>query len=391
MSKQTTVATLRTPPGRGGIAVITLNGPASDNILARVFRPLRSHRDAGGGALQLGHLIIGAEGEQENLDQAVVCNTPAGAEINIHGGPHVARRTLELLVNLGARPQGSSEPSDATLPAAHPRWDNPAIGQEILTVLPQARSALVAAALSRQWSAGLSELAAGGIVPNGEELRAAAAGLAKMHRLLHPAEVVLAGAPNSGKSTLANTLIGREVSIVHHRAGTTRDWVRELAVFGGIPVWLTDTAGLWEVPNDVDAEAVRRASRRAEAADLVVLLGAGGRPERPDWLGTERILTVASKCDVVTPPPTAQANLTVSSHTGAGLDRLRQAIVHAIGLENFRPNEPMAFTRRQADLLTRAAVLADSTDCKGALAVLHELLRGTEPLSARGPDRPTPH
>ena len=100
---------------------------------------------------------------------------------------------------------------------------------------------------------------------------------------------------------------------------------------------------------------------------------------------------MASKCDVVTPPPTAQANLTVSSHTGAGLDRLRQAIVHAIGLENFRPNEPMAFTRRQADLLTRAAVLADSTDCKGALAVLHELLRGTEPLSARGPDRPTPH
>ena len=110
-------------------------------------------------------------------------------------------------------------------------------------------------------------------------LRRAAGRLALIRRLLEPAEVVLAGPPNVGKSTLANALIGRQVSLVHDQAGTTRDWVRHLAVLCGVPVHVTDTAGLWDAPAGVDAQAVGRAA----PADRACRRGppARGRPANP--------------------------------------------------------------------------------------------------------------
>jgi tRNA modification GTPase len=119
----------------------------------------------------------------------------------------------------------------------------------MLEALPQAASELVVAAVSQQWSAGVSQLASDPDV-SAELLRSAARRLPMMQKLLSPPEVVLVGPPNVGKSTLANAIVGREVSIVHTIAGTTRDWVREQALLGGVPIWLTDTAGLFDFPHD---------------------------------------------------------------------------------------------------------------------------------------------
>jgi tRNA modification GTPase len=433
-----TTACLQTPPGRGGIAVIGLAGPDSRRILAAMFHPARGQE----GEWPIGRLLLGRLTDgREVIDEAIVACTPHAAEINIHGGPVVARRALRRLAQLGATVVDPE--SQAPFDPAHPRWRNPAVGREMLHALLRAPEGLIVAALAQQWSAGISRLAREGIgfcgktrdENNSNEPRAqasglssaplrsrlvrashdatpetissdsacarenslpqrflaAAGGLAAMERLLTPAEVVLAGPPNVGKSTLANALVGRPVSIVHDRPGTTRDWVRELAIFRGIAVYLTDTAGLWRTEGEVDAESVRRAWERIASADVILLLSAErGEDAQPVFhrLQTSTkdrapaILRVASKIDSC--PPTGPHDLAVSARTGQGLDDLRQAVLKALDLADFDPQQPRAFTQRQAERLRAAAEAWTSGRADRAKTHLLELLEGDVPPAGPG-------
>ncbi len=401
------VARLLTPPGRGGIAVIHLTGPGAIEALRPVFRPLSSHAAAGAHALQLGR-IVGEDGAV--LDEAVVCVTPEGIEINIHGGPQVVRSTLERLGQCGARVAVASA-QHGGLPAAHPQLDNPAVGREMLEALCDAQSPLAVAALTGQWSAGLSRLArqalarlAAAEAPSGsrddlaDALRRAVRALPRMTRLLNPAEVVIVGPPNAGKSTLTNALVGRAVSIVHERAGTTRDWVRELALIGQVPVHLTDTAGLWQQAEGVDAEAVARARRCAEQADVILLTEGADGDEFvfPPWLEGQCVIPVRTKADLLAGersgptkespreasrgpcPKTKNASraLGVSALTGEGLPELKREILRQLELDAFDPVAPMAFTARQVRLLEQAAQAIDEGRVERASQQLGELLAG---------------
>jgi tRNA modification GTPase len=363
-----TIATVRTPPGRGGIAVVALVGPRAESILSGVFRPLGRDTPREG-ELQLGHVVS----DGRPLDEAVVSRTSGCVELQVHGGGQVLRSVLELLAARGATVVPAEAAGVADLPAAHARWDNPAIGQELLALLPRARSQRVAEALSAQWAGGISELARRPS-PEPAALRSAAEGLATMRRLLEPAEVVLAGPPNAGKSALANALVGRAVSIVHEAPGTTRDWVREEALLEGLPVWLTDTAGIWRPQAAEDAEAVGRARERVQQADVVVLVEPGRQGERPDWCPPQRVLRVSSKADAV--PAAADAAVAVSAETGEGLDALRKAVLSKLGLGGFDPRVPRAFTRRQAARLRRAAKAAEAGDTTARDESLGDLLAG---------------
>ena len=377
MTHQPTTAVLRTAPGRGGIAVITLVGPQAEEILDSVFKPIGGRTDVAENELRLGHLADDAAGA--TLDKVIVCKTPRGVEINIHGGPHIARRSLELLAKCGAQPTNRPAETDEPLDATHSRWNNPSIGAELLRALPRARSSLAVAALSTQWSGGLSELVAGDEPPEAAQLRNAAAGLSDIEKLLNPADVVLAGPPNAGKSTLTNALVGREVSIVHQTAGTTRDWVRESAVVNGVPIRLTDTAGLWDAAQGVDAESVRRARHCAAQADILILMTPDERTDEPDWLDQNEkrpvILSLKSKCD----QPSKNApdgRIEISAMTGQGIAELKDAIVRAAELDGFDPKTPRAFTPRQAAVLTRAADEIDAGNQTAARTSLNKLLRG---------------
>lgn len=377
------IATLLTPHGRGGIAVIRLDGHAATEVLHTVFRAAGGWPGVGG--LARGHIVDG----DEPVDEVLVAQGDGWLEIHTHGGPLVVHRVLELLTAHSAQLGG--EGSAESLTPCYPGGRNGAIGREVLEALPLASSELVLSLLSAQWSRGISSLAGEALARcrqaaagdgDAAELRIAAAALPAMQRLLTPAEVVLAGAPNAGKSSLANVLVGRDVSIAHPAAGTTRDWVRELALLDGVPAWVTDSAGVLDdaslaAATDIDRQAHSRSLELCARADVVVLLQPGGAVAlSPDayWLPPGRTLRVASKCDIHPPPQGLPA---VSAATGQGLSELKAAIVEMLGVgELVRGNrrQPAAFTPRQAALLLEAADAIDRRDLAAALAALDSLL-----------------
>lgn len=370
-------AALQTPPGKGGIAVISLVGPDVASALRDLFQPRNPKNELSedDGRLHLGSLIDG----EEILDEAVVALTPRGAEINIHGGPVTARRVLRKLTALGFRAAAAEE---APFAPAHPRWNNPAVGRELQSALPHAPCLLSASVLTNQWSGGISQLArefltAPSVPPDAtDRLLAAADALRTTRRLREPPEVVLAGPPNSGKSTLMNALVGRPVSIVHDQAGTTRDWVRQRAILTGRCVYLTDTAGLWETDHLVDAESVRRAWNKIASADLVLLLSAGDPVELPRHVQAKQILHVRTKRDEGTNTNDPRV-LSISAHAERGMDELTAAILDALGLANIDASTATAFTPRQ-ELLLRTAAGAIAQNDREALRMALQTLLGNE-------------
>lgn len=383
MPAAATTACLATPPGRAGIAVISLCGPDTAKILKRIFQPRKTGADLPAPhQLQLGFLMDG----NQRLDEVILSLTHESAEINIHGGSGIAHRTMKLLADCGAE---ISTPHPVGLPKSHPRWNNPAIGAEMLDALAKGRALKVAQAISHQWSDGISRLAREILndpqssATWSEELRAASEGFVVMQKLLDPMEVVLAGLPNAGKSTLANAIVARPVSIVHDHAGTTRDWIREVAIIGQLPIWCTDTAGLWTTDHVIDAEAVRRAWDKIAQADLVVLVSAEAENciELPQQIRAKNILHVETKCDIRAggdsgkkPATENPGAIQISALTGQGMAALGEEILKSLGLDGFEATTPRAFTPRQVKLLNIAAAALDTGNYEQVKTTLKKLL-----------------
>ena len=149
-----------------------------------------------------------------------------------------------------------------------------------------------------------------------------------LRRLLIPATVAITGAPNVGKSTLANALFGQERSIVADVPGTTRDWVGGVAELRGVPVVLVDTPGRRETADPIEREAIELSRRPVEAADLVIQVLDAASGARADAAGGS-VLTIANKCDLAPPPP---GILGVSARTGTGIAALIDEIHRRLGV-----------------------------------------------------------
>jgi tRNA modification GTPase len=146
----------------------------------------------------------------------------------------------------------------------------------------------------------------------------------KGERLRDGVRIVIAGAPNAGKSSLMNALAKRDVAIVSEEAGTTRDVIEVHLDLGGVPVILTDTAGLREAAGQVEAEGVRRALARAEAADVVLWLVDATAPvwEPPAALKAKSCVVALNKIDLAPGAGEGRNALPVSARTGQGLEGL---------------------------------------------------------------------
>jgi tRNA modification GTPase len=158
------------------------------------------------------------------------------------------------------------------------------------------------------------------------EIRPVLADATRGERLREGFTVAITGAPNVGKSTLLNKLAEREVAIVSPTPGTTRDAIEVALDLKGVPVVLVDTAGMRETNDPVEAEGVRRARARAEAADLVLWLIDNARADaRPETM-SRSAWPVRTKADLIDSESQRglrnQGFIVVSAKTGLGIDEL---------------------------------------------------------------------
>ena len=209
-------------------------------------------------------------------------------------------------------------------------------------------------------------------------VRAAMRRLRERKILREGALVVLAGAPNSGKSSLMNALLGESRAIVSDRPGTTRDSIEEWLDVGGWPVRLVDTAGLRETADEIEAEGVRRSESLMAKADVVLMLS----PEGGGFAGeSPGALRVSSKCDLKRGP-----GLNVSSVTGEGLKELREEIaarLEALADSSGGVAEESAASRQMAVLTEVDAILSRRQSAAPDLVlVANDLREASEKLGS---------
>ena len=181
--------------------------------------------------------------------------------------------------------------------------------------------------------------------------------------------VVVAGPPNSGKSSLINAIVGEERAIVTDVPGTTRDHLDVPLSIGGIPVRLTDTAGLHETEDRVEAIGIKRARQLVERADVLVWLGP--RAETPQHL---RLVRVQSKCDLPDSPLATDDAIAVSAITGTGVHDLLARIA-TLGKQILPDDGAVALNRRQAELIGDVAEALREAAAAIDPAICAELLR----------------
>ena len=199
--------------------------------------------------------------------------------------------------------------------------------------------------------------------------------------------VVLAGQPNVGKSSLLNALAGAELAIVTPIPGTTRDRVAETIQIEGVPLHVTDTAGLREAQDEIERLGIGRSWEAIGAADTVVFLHDLTRRGEPDYEAADAavaaqlppgvaVLHVYNKADAAAGPA---PGLAISARTGAGLDALRAELLQRAGWQASPDGVFIARTRhvqalrRTGEHLARAAEHAAARDA--ALELLAEELR----------------
>lgn len=185
-------------------------------------------------------------------------------------------------------------------------------------------------------------------------------------RLRDGIRVVLAGPPNSGKSSLLNAIVGDGVAIVSPIAGTTRDVIERPVAFDGVPFVLVDTAGLREQESDtIEAIGIARAHAELARADIVLWLG-------PEGEGPRGAVEVQARCDDVAAPRKMQPDYIVSSVRGTGLSELERGLVDRARDLLPKPGI-MAINARQAKLLRE--VVGALGDPSADLLLLAESLR----------------
>jgi len=335
-------------------------------------------------------LVSGGGGE--TLDEALVLRVAQDRfELHLHGGLAVMDAVLRALSEAGAMV------IDAGRAAEMGVLGNVLEG-EIAVAVPSAVTETGVRLLAEQGETGLRGWAREWIEwlegeGNGERMwqfHSAVQWLltrsAALDRLLAPVRVAIIGAPNVGKSTLANALLGRPVSITSSIAGTTRDWVDAQAVFAArgaeavtVPVVLVDTAGVREAPEEIEAESILRTHEQARAADVVVVLLDGTRAPTSEegalltgQVGRPVVVAV-NKADRPAGWDYRELlpmGVAVSALEHRGLEVLMEAVLGQLDLAGVREGEPWAFSARQRGLLGQAAMVDSPAR---AMALLHSL------------------
>lgn len=388
-----TIAAVATPPGRGGVGIVRVSGSQVPLIAPALLGELPPARRA------LVRSFLAGDGTA--IDQGLALYFPAPhsftgehvLELHGHGGPVVLDLLLTRILELGARLARPGEFSErAFLNGKLDLAQAEAIADLIDSASRQA-ARLALRSLQGEFSArvralvdalvelrtyvegaidfadeeidflgeGAVEVRLGALLQATDGLVASARQGALLREGLI---VVLAGRPNTGKSTLLNALAGREAAIVTEIPGTTRDVLRERILIDGMPLHVIDTAGLRESADPVEQEGIRRAWAEMALADRILLLiddRAGLTPEDrallarlPDGPG---VTVIRNKIDLSGRPSGVTtgelgAEVALSAQQGTGLDALRDHLKTCAGLGT---EEGLFMARRRhLDALRRA-------------------------------------
>jgi tRNA modification GTPase len=391
---QDTIFAPSTAPGRAGIAIIRVSGPdAKDAVAGLCGAPppspkqaiLKAFRDSDGSLIDRG-LLLWFEAPHSFSGEDI-------AEFHVHGGRAVIDAMLAALSKIsGLRP---AEPGEFTRRAVE-NGKLDLTQAEALADLIDAQTDAQRRQALRQSDGALSELYEGWRtrliravalseavldfpdedIPDGtlNSVREISASLAAEicahlddHRrgemLREGIYLTVFGSPNSGKSSLLNTLAKRDVAIVSEIAGTTRDVIEVRLDLGGYPVIVADTAGIRESNDAIENEGIRRALARAESADIaLVLVDASaekpleGLPQdiRPD-------IVVWNKIDIGKP---RVGGTPISAKTGEGIPALLATITKLCAnlLESKSNDAPLTRARHRAHLEEALAALRRSTE-----------------------------
>ena len=357
------VFSLATPWGTGALAVVRVSGKGCIEMVDSHFKGRERLAEAGSSRAVYGRL--------ENIDRCVITVWKDGhgytgeeaLEISCHGGMQTVQAVLSFLQELGMR---QAERGEFTLRAfMHGKMD--LTRAEAVAELIDSRSEAARNASLARLEGNLfnrikdirdaltdvmgtvevqldyaedeireeTEFPAEVIRQSVDRLNSIRAGYATGRLYSEGAGLVLAGAVNSGKSSLFNYFLREDRAIVSQTAGTTRDFIEGQCVIDGIPVRLFDTAGLRESEDAVEEEGVRRSRLLIESADLILYLRSVDDSTEEDEIAKDaRCIAVASKCDLRSSAPdwkmpdgkTPDGYIRFSSVTGEGFEELCSAV-----------------------------------------------------------------
>jgi len=370
-----TIAAIATPSGTGGVGIIRISGPAVSTIARRIFQPKSTSCSWKSHHLYHGD-IISADGRI--LDEVLVALMPGPQsftgedvlEINCHGSPVIMQAVLSQLMQSGCRPARPGEFSQraflngrldlsqaealASLVVARSETSckiglahlKGALGSEIASFRLTLIEALAFTEASIDFTEDVSAQDTPGILPLLDNLSI------RLQRLLDSYQtarlyteglnVVIAGKPNVGKSSLLNTLTGKKKAIVTDIPGTTRDLIEGQINIRGIPVNLMDTAGIRKPADIIEKAGIDLVWENLANADLAIILLDGSKPltkeDREVFTGisTNNYLVAINKSDL---PSAWEINefheqilpdskiLKISAKFGDGIDALKNAIV----------------------------------------------------------------
>ncbi len=329
------------PPGRGAIAAIGIEGPDVAPWLSRTFRPPPSVDRPTHGTI--------VDATNNAIDDGVWVPLGDGEGVlTIHGNPVLVEAVGARLTELGALERPDS------VEGWERNGETPfAEAQQLLASAPTLSGALFLLGKAAQMIAwGRAGMSDGTAVPS-ESIAAALDRAPAALSFSRPPRIVLAGVPNAGKSTLFNRLVGWERVVVDPTPGTTRDRIEEAGTLADRPVRWIDGAGLREGEEEIEIEGVRRIREAISIADLVVLLTPPGNASLELDLPLGRpVLRIRSRADQIPAPDRVHSQyLAVSGRSGEGVDELRAAIaVRIFGAEQL-PLEPTPITGRQVEVL----------------------------------------
>ena len=353
------ISAIATAVGAGGIAVVRMSGRGALSVARKMF----SRK----GEFQPNYMYAGEidAGTFRDYGMCVYFRAPKSftgedvVEFHCHGGTEIARGILKRTLELGARLAERGEftkraylNGKLSLSAAEGVGEMIAASSEAQVragyLLYNEKLTSLGTALQRKLSHCLAEVDADLDYPEedlnassraeivatlrevGQELAALLSQYAAGRKIRSGVSVALVGAPNAGKSSLLNALLGYERAIVSDVAGTTRDVVEGTLEIEGVNFRITDTAGLRESADAIEREGVRRAREAMKGADVIVWLKEDGEvPEFPE--GTP-VITVGAKSDLAR---REDCDIVLSSYTGEGLDALRRLLYErGFGREN---------------------------------------------------------